>query len=247
AQRLPRLGLLQPPQPRTAAGGAAAPGGQALPPRHSHTAAAYTRQDPFKAVIYDRTGSLSGYALQRALEERGCVPEMSDERRVVLLFAIGSTVENANHLLWALQHILEQEEKTDAARSTSHPLPEADAISHNSTRNSAEITASQHVSTWNNCKLSRPFTDPVSFHLTPPDRSQMESIPLEQCTRRIAGEMIIPYPPGIPLLYQGEIITSQQAEQLVLLRDAGAKCQGPEDPALGTIRVFKNSGKQVSP
>ena len=46
--------------------------------RRGHGSAAYTRQDPFKAVIYDRTGSLSGYALQRALEARGCVPEMSD-------------------------------------------------------------------------------------------------------------------------------------------------------------------------
>ena len=71
-------------------------------------AVAYTRQDPFKAVIYDRTGSLSGYALQRALEARGCVPEMSDEQRVVLLFTLASTREDANHVLWALVHIVEQ-------------------------------------------------------------------------------------------------------------------------------------------
>ena len=35
-------------------------------------------QDPFKVVIYDATGVLSGFELQRMLEAKGCVPEMSE-------------------------------------------------------------------------------------------------------------------------------------------------------------------------
>lgn len=219
---LPRFGLLQPPQPGevTAAGTA---GGQAMPP--IKVAAAYTRQDPFKAVIYDRTGSLSGYGLQRALEARGCVPEMSDERYVVLLFTLGSTEEDTKHLLWALQHIVEEEE-------ASEPLGIPTSASDEQL----------NVSTWN--IFDNKVSEPVPFCLAPEDPELMESISVEHSCGRIAAEMIIPYPPGIPILYSGERITEDTANRLVALRDAGAKCQGAQDNSIRTILVYKNLRKQ---
>lgn len=222
---LPRFGLLQPPQPGNPAAQGTG-GGQALPPAQAH-AAAYTRQDPFKAVIYDRTGSLSGYGLQHALEARGCVPEMSDERYVVLLFTLGSTEEDANHLLWALRHIVEEEED----------LRPPDILNQLST----ELT---NVSTWNIPARKMSFSEPVQFSLTPVDPEHMESVPVENCGGRIAAEMVIPYPPGIPILYPGERITEDTAERLAALRDAGAKCQGAADHSIRTILVNKNPGKQ---
>lgn len=223
--RLPRFGLLQPPQPGEPAAAATA-GGQALPPQVH--AAAYTRQDPFKAVIYDRTGSISGYGLQHALEARGCVPEMSDERYVVLLFTLGSTEEDANHLLWALQHIVEEEVDSE---------PPEDLFNH-------PLTVQSNVSTWNISRSTTPFSEPVQFSLMPEEREQMESVPVERSEGRIAAEMVIPYPPGIPILYSGELITDGTAKRLVALRDAGAKCQGAEDHTIRTILVYKNSRKQ---
>lgn len=220
---LPRFGLLHPPQPATPAAGSAA-GGQAPPPL---TQAAYTRQDPFKAVIYDRTGSLSGYGLQHALEARGCVPEMSDERYVVLLLTLGSSMEDINHLLWALRHIVEEEEVSEPLETMS-PLP----------------AEQSNVSTWNIPEHASLFSAPVMFSLRPEDREQMESIPIEYSAERTSAEMIIPYPPGIPILYPGELITKNTAERLVALRNAGAKCQGVEDQSLKTILVHKNSRKQ---
>ncbi|SMF92742.1 Arginine/lysine/ornithine decarboxylase [Paenibacillus uliginis N3/975] len=221
---LPRFGLLQPPQPANPAASSAA-GGQALPLQTQ--AAAYTRQDPFKAVIYDRTGSLSGYGLQHALEARGCVPEMSDERYVVLLLTLGSTLEDVNHLLWALRHIVEEEEASEPLE-VFNPLP----------------SEQSNVSTWNIPETTLLFSEPVTFSLTPKDPEQMESVPVEYSAERISAEMIIPYPPGIPILYPGELITKNTAERLVALRNAGAKCQGAGDQSLKTILVHKNSRKQ---
>ena len=222
--QLPRFGLLQPPQPGNPAAASAA-GGQALePPKRQ---AAYTRQDPFKAVIYDRTGSLSGYGLQHALEARGCVPEMSDERYVVLLFTLGSTEEDVNHLLWALRHIVEEEE---AARPLDILNP--------------SFTEQSNVSTWNIPKSETLFSEPVQFSLIPGDPEQMEAVPVENSDGRIAAEMVIPYPPGIPILYSGERITEDAVKRLVMLRDAGAKCQGADDHSIRTILVYKNSRKQ---
>ncbi|MFB4333196.1 aminotransferase class I/II-fold pyridoxal phosphate-dependent enzyme [Paenibacillus sp. CR_12] len=252
--KLPRFGLLQPPQPMEGAAGTAA--------------AAYTRQDPFKAVIYDRTGALSGYALQRALEARGCVPEMSDELRVVLLFTLGSTREDANHVLWALVHIVEQGEKTDetgmepgtAAEDTELLIRklreqgdfakyERPGIHLNEGSSHFNVDANllteensvSDVSTWNNLLRQAPYSAPVPFSLKPIDKERLESVPLANSAGRKAAEMVIPYPPGIPILYPGEDITAEMEQRMLALRMAGAKCQGITDPTLQTIVVYKET------
>ncbi|MDO4490287.1 MAG: aminotransferase class V-fold PLP-dependent enzyme [Lachnospiraceae bacterium] len=65
-----------------------------------------------------------------------------------------------------------------------------------------------------------------------------ESIPLEEAAGRIAGELVAPYPPGIPVLCPGEEIS----EALIhYLKDcAGRRCvlHGPQDESLRTIRVL---------
>lgn len=252
--KLPRFGLLQPPQPGGHAAGTAA--------------AAYTRQDPFKAVIYDRTGSLSGYALQRALEARGCVPEMSDEQRVVLLFTLASTREDANHVLWALVHIVEQGEKTEGIGTEPGATAESTELLIRTLRDQGDFMSyeprvthenrdSNHfdddaelltearlvsdVSTWNNLSAEIPYSAPISFSLKPIDRERLESVPLAKSAGRKAAEMVIPYPPGIPILYPGEDITAEMEQRLLALRHAGAKCQGISDPTLQTIVVYKET------
>lgn len=267
--KLPRFGLLQPPQPGIPAAGTAAAGGQAPPQAE---AAAYTRQDPFKAVIYDRTGALSGYALQRALEERGCVPEMSDEQRVVLLFTLGSTLEDSNHVLWALVHIVEQEETSSKKPHIAGEAPKGkpaqskeelirmlkgrgDFMKHYEpgARTDAalgtsdnlllqELCSQSNVSTWNNWDMEAPYSHPIRFSLKPMDEGRIEPMPVELCAGRTAAEMVIPYPPGIPILYPGEVITEGMARRLADLRDAGAKCQGIADSSLATIVVFRREG-----
>jgi lysine decarboxylase len=56
---------------------------------------------------------------------------------------------------------------------------------------------------------------------------------------RICGEMIIPYPPGIPVLMPGEKITADIVEYLRLCVRQGIKINGAEDPKLDSIRVIR--------
>ncbi len=62
---------------------------------------------------------------------------------------------------------------------------------------------------------------------------------MEESAGRIAAEMIIPYPPGIPLLYAGEMITEAIALRMIRLRELGAKWQGIADESMLTIRAFR--------
>ncbi|HDR4727416.1 aminotransferase class I/II-fold pyridoxal phosphate-dependent enzyme [Bacillus cereus group sp. Sample62] len=48
----------------------------------------------------------------------------------------------------------------------------------------------------------------------------------EEAVGMIAAEMVIPYPPGIPLIMYGERITSEHKEQIMYLEQSGARFQG---------------------
>ncbi|ULO07546.1 amino acid decarboxylase [Paenibacillus sp. 19GGS1-52] len=203
-------------------------------PQHE---AAHLTQDPFKAVIYDVTGVLSGFELQRRLECRGCVPEMSDDRHVVLLFSLGSRAEDSVRLLEALWEI---EVELQAVSMYVELEPCSDLVSESLTVNVGDggnPAVSSNISTWNNlCKTL--ISDPVPFSLKPVAASYTERIKLEDSVGRVAAEMVIPYPPGIPLLYPGETITGQISRRLSDLAEGGAKFQACADPALQHIVVY---------
>ena len=64
-----------------------------------------------------------------------------------------------------------------------------------------------------------------------------ERIPAEEAAGRIAAESISPYPPGVPLIVQGEKITEDILEKILLLRELQIPVHGPEDRSLRMIRV----------
>lgn len=193
-----------------------------------HAAAGYTAQDPFKAVIYDGLGILSGYGLQQQLEARGCIPEMSDEQYVVLLFSLGSTEEDAQHVLLALQDI------------SSAFAVEGDLLSPE--ESGEHMRGEKHyISTWNNSQEKATYySEPIPFSLQPIREEHTIVIPNNECAGRRSAEMVIPYPPGIPLVYPGERISPTILARIQLLRDEGAKFHGVTDASLQTMKVMKN-------
>lgn len=51
-------------------------------------------------------------------------------------------------------------------------------------------------------------------------------VPLQEAAGMIAADMVIPYPPGIPLLMYGEEIKTEHIEQISYLEETGARFQG---------------------
>lgn len=66
-----------------------------------------------------------------------------------------------------------------------------------------------------------------------------ETIPLEQATGRIVAEMVIPYPPGIPVLVPGERMDEEGLEMLAELRRGRTSFHGVQDDRLHTIQVLR--------
>ncbi|MGZ0039029.1 aminotransferase class I/II-fold pyridoxal phosphate-dependent enzyme [Paenibacillus ottowii] len=223
-EQLPRFRLLEPTQQANEECEARKGISEALESAEKRRSG-YSTQDPFKMVLYDTWGVLDGFGLKRELETYGCIPEMSDEKHVVLLFTLSSTARDASHLLQALVHINNDIRFKGTAREPELAGKEQQRL---------ELD----FSTWNNDEM-KAYSSPVQFGLQPIHPDQMEIVPVEESAGRIAAEMIIPYPPGIPLLYAGETVTQAIALRMNRLRELGAKWQGGADESMLTIRVFR--------
>jgi len=58
---------------------------------------------------------------------------------------------------------------------------------------------------------------------------------------KISGELIVPFPPDIPLVLPGERITKDILEYIDYLKKNGATIIGPQDTSLETIKVVENN------
>jgi hypothetical protein len=68
--------------------------------------------------------------------------------------------------------------------------------------------------------------------------SDTEAIVFSKAENRIAAEFLTMYPPGIPLLVPGEIITAGLIRRILTLKEKGYTLTGTEDHTLRTIRVI---------
>ena len=64
-------------------------------------------------------------------------------------------------------------------------------------------------------------------------------VPLTEACSHVAAEVITPYPPGIPLLAPGEVITEAIVSYLREGLAAGMHITGAADPTLATLRVVR--------
>jgi len=172
--------------------------------------------DPMKLLLYDRTKKLTGYVLQAELTKQGIYTEMADERYVVLACSCATDKQDLEHLGSALReihqgHPSEKKENGDIFSNNKYILPPS---------------------------ISPPIS--LDYFARRSETKRTITVNVEQSAGMVSAEMVIPYPPGIPLLFPGETITQEAADQLARLRDAGASVQGIKDRAVRTIEVVQS-------
>ena len=166
--------------------------------------------DLTKLVIDVHGLGLSGFDAEHALRERFALqPEMSDLVGVVCLVTVGDTPATIDRLVAAFA--------TLSAERRGMP----DAASGAVLRSSGTVI-SQGVQ----------VLSPREAFFSP-----SRKVPLSEAVGKVSSELVIPYPPGIPVLAPGDVVS---AEKVVYLRHGAAHgmyLSGPVDPALGTLRV----------
>jgi len=71
--------------------------------------------------------------------------------------------------------------------------------------------------------------------------SETKVVPLAEAAGEISAEAIMAYPPGIPLICPGELITQSVVDYINILKQEEADLQGPEDKQINYIKVLKNA------
>ena len=66
------------------------------------------------------------------------------------------------------------------------------------------------------------------------------SVPLAQAAGKICGEQVSFYPPGIPVLLPGELITEEILAYCKAQKELGLPVSGPADSTLQTLRIIEN-------
>jgi lysine decarboxylase len=65
-----------------------------------------------------------------------------------------------------------------------------------------------------------------------------EAVAVDEAVGRISCEAIAGYPPGVPTLLPGELVTAEVIAYLRALTGAGARLHGAADPSFRTVRVL---------
>ena len=63
--------------------------------------------------------------------------------------------------------------------------------------------------------------------------AQQRRFPLEESIGKISGEFAYLYPPGIPILAPGELITKEIAQYIVYAKEKGCSMQGTGSGSAG--------------
>ncbi len=67
--------------------------------------------------------------------------------------------------------------------------------------------------------------------------AQTETVAAGAAAGRVSAELVAPYPPGVPVLAPGELVTRAALEALAEVRADGGRIAYAADPTLGTIQV----------
>jgi arginine/lysine/ornithine decarboxylase len=84
------------------------------------------------------------------------------------------------------------------------------------------------------------YIDPIQV-ATPQEAfySVQESVSLNACVGRVSSEFVMCYPPGIPIVSPGEMITEDIVAYIRYAREKGCSLTGTQDSAVESINVLK--------
>lgn len=167
--------------------------------------------DPLKISIRSTQG-LSGYELQSLLEEGNIYTELADPRNVLLVLPLL---------------------KSGDVYSFTNTIEKIKGIIK-------KKVGKQIISVETNWKEALPFT---ALALSYAEMKQLKTkqVSYRQAIGKVSAEMVIPYPPGIPLMMSGEMITAEKIAILENLLVHGSRFHGGTALANEKLIIYEKS------
>ena len=173
--------------------------------------------DCTKVLIDAKELGLTGVVFERMLRKQRIEVELVQAHHVLVLLTIGDTKASVDALIKAVQAV--SDEVLNDSYATDHGLDgNFDVLS----------------------KDSVVLPEPV-VRVTPRNAmyAHREQVPLHDALHRIAGETIAYYPPGIPCVAVGEVISESVLQYIENRKALGYVPNGADDMTLETIWVLQ--------
>ncbi|MGE7880008.1 aminotransferase class I/II-fold pyridoxal phosphate-dependent enzyme [Peribacillus muralis] len=173
-------------------------------------APARTLFDPLKVVIQSKNG-LSGFELQQLCEAKGIFTELADPNNLLLILPLLKMDTD-----FPFHEIIQNINNGTLGISGS-----GDGIQANGWVDGSSMTGLEMP--YSLMKQRKP--KPVGFR---------------EAIGKVSAEMVIPYPPGIPLIMSGEMIAAEHITGLEGLMRLGARFHGGSSLINGELFVFES-------
>ncbi|MGD9677775.1 MAG: aminotransferase class I/II-fold pyridoxal phosphate-dependent enzyme [Vulcanibacillus sp.] len=173
--------------------------------------------DPLKIVIHSSNNFLSGLQIQGYLEEKRIYTELADLFNTLAVVSLGTSHKDLKLLFKSLVKI------------------ERSIVNYENNQ-SEVLTYLQDIYSQYNYNEGQEgiLLDKVLFY-------KNKIIPINAAIGEIAAEMVIPYPPGIPLIQIGERITYDYVKHIIRMKELGIKMYGLYGDNLDCLKIFYNS------
>ncbi|XP_075672684.1 uncharacterized protein LOC142642234 isoform X2 [Castanea sativa] len=165
--------------------------------------------DPLRLTIGFSQLGLSGFEADEILcRDHGIICELVGTQSITFAINLGTSRDHIQRLIFGIKHLV----------ATSAPIH----------RNKGGVEHS-------GCT---PFAD-INMSMTPRDAffASKKKVRIGESLGKVSGELVCPYPPGIPVIIPGEVITEKALDHLLDVRSKGAVITGASDPSLCSIVV----------
>jgi arginine/lysine/ornithine decarboxylase len=154
---------------------------------------------------------LTGFEADEILTQHGVVAELPSLQHLTFIISLGNTQTDIDLL----------------GRTFS--------IIHNYSKSKSQLQENNEEKAINlfDCQSINRISPRSSFF------SQTEVLPIDAAIDRLSAELICPYPPGIPVVMPGEVITPEAIDYLQQILTAGGIITGCSDPSLQKLKVVR--------
>lgn len=179
--------------------------------RHS----GYFTLDPTRLTIDVTKLGITGFAADAMLhQDLNVTAELPSLTHLTFIITLGNTVQDIEQLISACKTL------ANAAQAD--------------TAKTANVNTPAFWLQFQSYQPSTPLLSPRDAFFAP-----SVTLPIEQTVNQISAELVCPYPPGIPVLFPGEVITSEALHHLQQVIEHNGMITGCADSSLKTLNVIK--------
>ena len=184
--------------------------------------------DPLRLTVNLKNLNLNGFLADEILHEKyGVTCELPSHQNLTFIFTHGTTDEDCDRLIESLKQLATRHPISQAKES-----PSIDSIkSPNPTDLKVPLTKGD---------LGGSFTQTPNLSPREAFFAPTQMLPTAQAIGNLSADFLCPYPPGIPLIIPGEIITQTALNTLTQILRSGGTLTGLSDPTLKTLRVINH-------